>query len=292
MDKHWNQLIERYMQGELSEEGRLAFELEMESNADLRTEYEIHGLIYESIHRSAERAAILAIGKRYHFKAKLYKVIGFTSVIVAVIVSAYLILSHKEQPTVPTEQNDAPKTETQQPKAVTSDDATDSGPSQDLPLAITAIPGTSFVKAKQLNPKEIQPILEAINNEVKAEQKAPEASASNPPADKTEESKTENKQNNKRENARSLHFRNYLGQTTFSAGSLSDTVPRQKTLTVGNFSIHTENNLVFFRDIGTNNVIVLERPDNRRSRFKGRMMQNASGVEYNVVNYKKPPQTK
>lgn len=101
MESNWNQLIERYLQHELSEEGKLAFEQELQSNPELQMEFELHNLISASAIRSVERAQIAKIGKSYHF----YKTFKMVSIYSAVIVGAVtaVVIAAMSQNALPTE---------------------------------------------------------------------------------------------------------------------------------------------------------------------------------------------
>ncbi len=65
METNWNQLIERYLQNELSEEGRNAFEQELLINPELREELEMHQLIQSAAKRATQRNMIQQTGKLY-----------------------------------------------------------------------------------------------------------------------------------------------------------------------------------------------------------------------------------
>ncbi len=65
METNWNQLIERYLQNELSEEGRNAFEQELQINPELREELEMHQLIQSAAKRASQRNMIRQTGKLY-----------------------------------------------------------------------------------------------------------------------------------------------------------------------------------------------------------------------------------
>ena len=56
METNWNQLIERYLQNELSDEGKSAFEQELRINPELREELEMHQLIQSAAKRASQRA--------------------------------------------------------------------------------------------------------------------------------------------------------------------------------------------------------------------------------------------
>lgn len=65
METNWNQLIELYLQNELSEEGRAAFEQELQLNPELREELEMHQLIQSAAKRASQRMIIKQTGQAY-----------------------------------------------------------------------------------------------------------------------------------------------------------------------------------------------------------------------------------
>ncbi|WP_430402992.1 WG repeat-containing protein [Fluviicola sp.] len=65
METNWNQLIELYLQNELSEEGRAAFEQELQLNPELREELEMHQLIQSAAKRASQRMVIKQTGQAY-----------------------------------------------------------------------------------------------------------------------------------------------------------------------------------------------------------------------------------
>lgn len=65
METNWNQLIERYLQNELSEEGKTAFEEELATNASLREELELHQLVQAAAKRASQRVMVQQTGKMY-----------------------------------------------------------------------------------------------------------------------------------------------------------------------------------------------------------------------------------
>ncbi len=68
MGTNWNQLIERYLNNELSAEGKAAFETELERNAELQAELELHKLTRELIQRNSLRTLVKQSGKWFHLK--------------------------------------------------------------------------------------------------------------------------------------------------------------------------------------------------------------------------------
>jgi predicted XRE-type DNA-binding protein len=67
METNWNQLIELYLQNELSEEGRVAFEQELQLKPELREELEMHQLIQSAAKRASQRMVIQQTAKA-HFR--------------------------------------------------------------------------------------------------------------------------------------------------------------------------------------------------------------------------------
>jgi|GEM_PF-5964502 len=65
METNWNQLIELYLQNELSEEGRAAFEQQLQGNPELREELEMHQLIQSAAKRASQRMVIKQTGQAY-----------------------------------------------------------------------------------------------------------------------------------------------------------------------------------------------------------------------------------
>ena len=96
METDWNKLIERYLQNELSEEGKEAFEYELNTNPDLKMEYDLHLMIMGSAVRSAERMEIASIGKKFHFRKKLMNAAIISGVVLTAAFSAYWILTHQK----------------------------------------------------------------------------------------------------------------------------------------------------------------------------------------------------
>lgn len=68
METNWNQLIERYLNNELSAEGKTAFEAELKQNRELQQEFELHKLTAEIIQRDSLRNLVKESGKWFHLK--------------------------------------------------------------------------------------------------------------------------------------------------------------------------------------------------------------------------------
>jgi hypothetical protein len=89
METNWNQLIERYLQNELSEEGKIAFEQELRVNPELREEMEMHQLIHSAAKRASQRTLVQQTGKLYLRNLRIKQVmigIAGTAIVVAGIV--------------------------------------------------------------------------------------------------------------------------------------------------------------------------------------------------------------
>lgn len=76
METNWNQLIERYFQNELSDEGKEAFENELKRNPAIGEEVEVHKLVQEASKRAGQRLVIQKIGKRYKLLRQIKWTIG------------------------------------------------------------------------------------------------------------------------------------------------------------------------------------------------------------------------
>ena len=96
METDWNKLIERYLQNELSEEGREAFEYELSTNPELKMEVDLHLMIMGSAVRSAERLEIIGIGKRFHFRRKLTNAAIISGIVVVAAAATYFAFQNKK----------------------------------------------------------------------------------------------------------------------------------------------------------------------------------------------------
>lgn len=100
METNWNQLIERYLQNELSEEGRAAFEQELQVNPELREELELHQLIRSAAKRASQRNLIKQTGKLYVRNLRIKQFIaGAIVVAIGTIGIIYWIQNSKQQVT-------------------------------------------------------------------------------------------------------------------------------------------------------------------------------------------------
>lgn len=107
METNWNQLIERYLNGELSAEGEAGFETELAKNPELKQEFELHQLTRDVIKRASTRNLVQLSAKSYHFKKMLTNT-GIVVLIVAVVTTAILLFtnndSNSEKPNSETEE--------------------------------------------------------------------------------------------------------------------------------------------------------------------------------------------
>jgi TonB family protein len=90
METNWNQLIERYLNNELSAEGKSAFETELQKNTELQKEFELHKLTQELIQRNSLRTFVKQSGKWFHLK-KILVNSGIALVIVGTLVTAIYV---------------------------------------------------------------------------------------------------------------------------------------------------------------------------------------------------------
>ena len=97
METNWNQLIERYLNNELSVEGLAAFESELTKNTELQKEFELHKLTQELIRRNSLRTLVQESGKWFHLKKVLVNS-GLVLVIAGVLATAiYLTITWKKE---------------------------------------------------------------------------------------------------------------------------------------------------------------------------------------------------
>lgn len=91
MENNWNQLIERYLNNELSAEGKTAFEAELQQNKELQQELKLHQLTIEVIQRNSLRTLVKQSGKWYQLKKNI--IIGGVTLVIGIILatSAYFI---------------------------------------------------------------------------------------------------------------------------------------------------------------------------------------------------------
>lgn len=81
MNPEITKIIDQYLQGELSETDKIAFEKKYNENEILRAEVEFQKQIYDAAKRGAIKNEVKQISKKYHFVRKL----AFSSVIIAVV---------------------------------------------------------------------------------------------------------------------------------------------------------------------------------------------------------------
>ncbi|MDF3026701.1 MAG: hypothetical protein K0S23_1008 [Fluviicola sp.] len=97
METNWNQLIERYLQNELSDEGKMAFEQELQVNPELREELELHQLIQSAAKRASQRTIIQQTGKSYlrNLRIKQFMITVFVAA-AATVGLVYLVQNKKD----------------------------------------------------------------------------------------------------------------------------------------------------------------------------------------------------
>ncbi|MNU84844.1 hypothetical protein D3C71_745720 [compost metagenome] len=98
METNWNQLIERYLQNELSEEGKIAFEQELAGNEVLREELELHQLVQSAAKRASQRVMVQQVGKSYfrNLRIKQFTIAGILT-IAATVGIVYWVQSKKTE---------------------------------------------------------------------------------------------------------------------------------------------------------------------------------------------------
>lgn len=84
MNPEITKIIDQYIQGELSESDRLAFEKKLAESDVLKREVELQQTVYEVAKRAALRTKVLQAGKSYHLTKKL-QVAGIAAVILATV---------------------------------------------------------------------------------------------------------------------------------------------------------------------------------------------------------------
>ncbi|MNV02791.1 hypothetical protein D3C71_930310 [compost metagenome] len=92
MGTNWNQLIERYLNNELSTEGKAAFETELERNAELQKEFELHKLTRELIQRNSLRTLVKKSGKWFHLKKILINS-GLALIVAGALATAIYVIA-------------------------------------------------------------------------------------------------------------------------------------------------------------------------------------------------------
>lgn len=91
MDTTRTRIIELYLNGELSEADKIAFEERLKTDSALAAEVKQHQHIHEAAVRASQHAHIKKLGKQYHF-AKLMKwgIIGLSAVAIAVLTTVMI----------------------------------------------------------------------------------------------------------------------------------------------------------------------------------------------------------
>ncbi len=96
MEANWNVLIDRYLNNELSEEGKTAFEQELSSNTKLQVEFENTKTLREAILRKAQRKALVQLQKSVLYK-KVLKVSAIVVISLSIIAATTYYFLRKEK---------------------------------------------------------------------------------------------------------------------------------------------------------------------------------------------------
>lgn len=96
METNWNQLIERYLQNELSEEGKTAFEQELTTNEQLREELELHQLVQSAAKRASQRVMVQQAGKSYFRNLRIKQFTIATVITIAATVGVVYWVQHEQ----------------------------------------------------------------------------------------------------------------------------------------------------------------------------------------------------
>lgn len=106
MESNWNQLIDRYVSGELSAEGKAAFEQMCAANPELEASLQAHLLVVEGLKRAAQRNLVHEIGKTYHRIVRMKWIAGIALVVLITSGIVYWLMKKTDTVPVNTEQTD------------------------------------------------------------------------------------------------------------------------------------------------------------------------------------------
>ena len=96
METDWNKLIELYLSGELSTEGKEAFEKELFYNSDLQDELFTHRSIQQAAQRAHQRDLVLKASSNYYFQKKVNYIILSTLILLTAITLTYFLLKKSD----------------------------------------------------------------------------------------------------------------------------------------------------------------------------------------------------
>lgn len=118
METNWNQLIDRYVSGELSADGKAAFEQMCATNHELEASLQAHLLIVDGLKRSAQRNLVREIGKTYHRTVRLKWIAGIAIVLLIASGIVYWLVKTLYTDSVNIEQMDAFPTQTSKEETI------------------------------------------------------------------------------------------------------------------------------------------------------------------------------
>jgi hypothetical protein len=96
METDWNKLIELYLSGDLSVEGKEAFEKELLYNTDLQDELFTHRSIQQAAQRAHQRDLVMKAGSNYYFYKKLNYFIIAAVVLISALSLTYLLRTNSD----------------------------------------------------------------------------------------------------------------------------------------------------------------------------------------------------
>lgn len=99
METDWNKLIELYLSGDLSVEGKEAFEKELYYNTELQDELFTHRSIQQAAQRAHQRDLVVKAGSNYYFYKKLNYFIIAAVVLISALSLTYFLRSNSEPKT-------------------------------------------------------------------------------------------------------------------------------------------------------------------------------------------------
>lgn len=98
MNPEITKIIDQYLQGELSEEDKLAFEKKLAESEMLRKETELQKAVYDGAARAAIRTEVKKAGKSYHFTKTMQIVAGAVIMLAVSAALVFYIFSHFRKP--------------------------------------------------------------------------------------------------------------------------------------------------------------------------------------------------
>lgn len=96
METDWNKLIELYLSGDLSAEGKEAFEKELLYNTDLQDELFTHRSIQQAAQRAYQRDLVMKASSNYYFYKKLNYFILATVILISALSLTYFLRSNSD----------------------------------------------------------------------------------------------------------------------------------------------------------------------------------------------------